>query len=325
MNARLFVLGDVIVDQLYFVPHLPQHGGEVVVTRSIVTPGGSASNVAVTLAKLGENVGFAARTGMDALSTTALFNHVRYDIDSQWIQLDPERPTSTVTVFITPDSERTMVSMPGASRHLDVAEFQSSDLQGFHAVVFSSYCFIGEKQREYAEAVMKAAQQLHIPVIIDIGTAAFHALGREELLAACRGTTHLLMNEHELALLSGVDDAASANGVSGQNRIPDGIHTMHEAGFESVVVKRGAQGSTVSVAGNMQDVPRFAVDNVVDSTGAGDAFAAGFAYSIVRGWTHAQAARVGNVLGAITTTVFGGQSVEFDPNMVVAYAALEPV
>lgn len=322
MNGRLFVLGDAVVDQLYFVPHFPEHGGEVAVSRSLVTPGGSASNVAVALAKLGEAVGFAARTGMDELSGTALINHVLFEVSSNWVQFDAERPTSTVSVFITPDGERTMVSAPGASRHLDVSQFQSSDLQDFQAVVFSSYCFIGDKQREYAEAVMQAARRLHLPIIIDIGTAAFHALGREALLEACRGTTHLLMNEHELALLSGIDDAASANGVSGESRVPNGIQVMHDAGFESVVVKRGARGATVSLAGEMQDVMGVNVPEVVDSTGAGDAFTAGFAYGVVRGWSHPEAARVGNVLGALTTKALGGQAAKFDRTLIEDDAAL---
>lgn len=305
-GARIFVLGDIAIDQMYFVPSFPTHGGEVTATGSFIAPGGSASNVAVTLAKLGEHVALAARCATDALGKTALEHLAKCGVDTTWVQFDAARPTSMVALFVTPDAERTMVSVAGASRYLDVNDFDRAAVREQQAVVFSAYAFMGVEQRAYAEAAMEAARTENIPVIIDIGTAAIHALGAAELLSACAGAAHLLMNEHELTLLTG----------SG------GTQALHDQGFASVVVKHGPDGSTVSHHGATQAIPPHLAPAAIDATGAGDAFTAGFTYGVVRGWSTAQAARLGNVLGSLTTQTLGGQSLELDRDAVLAQAGL---
>lgn len=304
MSPRVFVLGDAVVDQLYFVPRLPEHGGEIAATNALMQPGGSASNVAVALRRLGAEVAFAARAGTDDLATVALSNIRATGVLEQWLQFDSERGTSVVALFVTPDAERTMVSAAAASRHLNVAGFTPGTLREFDAAVFSAYCFLGERQREYAEAVMADAQAAKKHIIIDIGTAAYYGLGREALLEACRGATYLLLNEHELSLLSG------------QHDVQTGRERLHAAGFPNLVVKLGANGSFVSTPQIEQHVPAVVIPDVVDTTGAGDAFTAGFAYGITTGLSAPEAARLGNAAGGLNTTAFGGQSVPLTYAMV---------
>src|SRR5699024_3983250 len=116
-------------------------------------------------------------------------------------------------------------------------------------------------------------------------------------------------NEHELTLLTG----------SG------GTQALHDQGFASVVVKHGPDGSTVSHHGETQAIPPRPAPAAVDATGAGDAFTAGFTYGVVRGWSTAQAARLGNVLGSLTTQTLGGQSLELDRDATLAQAGLVEV
>lgn len=304
MSPKIFVLGDAVVDQLYFVPRLPEHGGEIAATNAMMQPGGSASNVAVTARRLGAKVAFAARAGTDDLATVALANIRATGVSEQWLQFDHERGTSVVALFVTPDAERTMVSAAAASRHLNVAGFTPGTLAAFDAAVFSAYCFLGERQREYAEAVMHDAKAANKHIIIDIGTAAYYGLGRDALLAACRGATYLLLNEHELSLLSGEHD------------VPAGRAALHAAGFPNLVVKLGANGSFVSTPDVQQHVPAVNIPEVVDTTGAGDAFTAGFAYGITTGMSVREAARFGNAAGGLNTTAFGGQQVALTYELV---------
>jgi 5-dehydro-2-deoxygluconokinase len=83
------------------------------------------------------------------------------------------------------------------------------------------------------------------------------------------------------------------------------VNAMHRQGPNVVVVKRGEKGATLFEKGNTPlDVPGFPVE-VYNVLGAGDAFAAGFIYGLVKGWSYYQAARMGNAGGAIVVTRHG--------------------
>jgi ribokinase len=110
----------------------------------------------------------------------------------------------------------------------------------------------------------------------------------------------LLPNETELSLLSGkaVEDVDSAR---------EAAKLLLDKGLPAVVVTLGAKGSLVVTKEGAKHIPPFEVQ-VVDTTGAGDAFIGGFAAALVQGKTPEEAARYGNACGALATTKAGAQS-----------------
>jgi len=304
---RFFVIGDVSVDLMYFVDALPGPGEEAPAQRALIRPGGAAATVAANLASLGHKVTLAARVGTGPFRGTALVNLKQVGVDLSHLQEDEERPTSSILVFVIAGGERTMVSNAGASRHLDAAAFRARALDQMDAVVVSTYALAGGPSREYTLKVLAAAVKRGLPVFADLGTGAIRAAG-EHLLEDLRGVDYLLMNRHELTALTGEDS------------ISDGVQRLREHGIERAVVKLGELGSMVVAPETEALVEPHVVDDVVDTTGAGDAFTAAFAAAVMEGHDPLEAARRANVAGALVARRVGAQGYLVRPEDLEARA-----
>ena len=291
---RFFVIGDVSVDLMYFVDAMPGPGEETPAQRALIKPGGAASTVAANLASLGHKVVLAARVGTGPFREAALVNLKRVGVDLSHLQEDEERPTSSILVFVIAGGERSMVSSASASRHLNAATFKARALDQLDAVVVSAYALVGGPSRKYTLKVLAAAAKRRLPVFADLGTGAIHAAG-EHLLENLRGVDYLLMNQHELAALTG---EASISG---------GVQRLRTYGIERAVVKLGALGSMVVTPETEALVEPHVVDDIIDSTGAGDAYTAAFAAAVMEGHDLLEAARRANVAGALVATHVGAQ------------------
>lgn len=297
--SRFIVVGDATVDQMYFVKEFPEPGGEVNALRAVMEPGGAGGTMATVLARLGNAVSIATRVGTGPFSELALRHMRAAGVAEDLLQIDDHLQTSSVTLIITPDAQRTMISAAGASRHLDSAGLGADTIDGTDALVMSAYSLIGGRQREYAVQALALAREAGVTTFIDLGSGAVNAL-QDRLITVVRDVDYLLMNEKELYALTG--EANISDAVSGLNR----------HGIERLVVKVGEMGSIVITPELTELVEAYDIDGVVDSTGAGDYYTAAFAHAIMEGYDLLEAARLGNVAGALNTTNVGAQSVVID-------------
>lgn len=293
--CQFFVVGDATVDQMYFVKELPEAGGEVTAVRAVMEPGGAGGTLATVLARLGNRVRIATRVGRGPFAELALRHAHEAGVDADLIQIDEQHQTSSVTLLVTPDAQRTMITAVGASRYLDVALLERSDVTDCDALVMSAYSLVGGMQRDYAVRALAYAQQAGLTTFVDLGRGAVSAL-REQLISLVRDVDYLLMNENELFALTA------------EETISDAVSSLAKQGIERLVVKVGEMGSIVITPELTELVDPLRVDNAIDSTGAGDYFTAAFAHAIMNGYGLLEAARIANVAGAINTTHIGAQS-----------------
>ncbi len=305
--CRFFVVGDVTVDQMYFVSELPDAGGEATALRAMMEPGGAGGTIATMLARLGSDVRIATRVGTGPFSELALRNIREVGVDTTMIQIDDRLQTSSVTLLITPDTQRTMISAVGASRYLDSAALSPADMADCDALVMSAYSLVGGPQREYSVRALEYAREGGLTTFIDMGSGAVNAL-RDRMISLVREVDYLLMNEKELYTLTG------------ETSISDAVSGLARHGIERLVVKVGEMGSIVITPELTELVDPFEIDGVVDSTGAGDYFTAAFAHAIMEGHELLHAARIGNVAGALNTTRVGAQSMAFDLDTLLGHA-----
>lgn len=292
--ADFLVVGDATVDQMYFVDAVPETGGETTASRAVMEPGGAGGTMATALARLGHHVRIATRVGTGPFSELALTHLRKAGVSEELLQIDDELQTSSVTILVTPDTQRTMISALGASRHLDPAELDASTMHGLDAVVISAYSLVGGSQRAYAERVLELAREAGVTTFADLGTGAVNSL-RGGMIELVETVDYLLMNEKELFALTGDDTISEA--VAG----------LASRGFDHLVVKVGEMGSIVVTPDASELVDPYEIEGVVDTTGAGDYFTAAFAHAIVEGADLVAAARAGNVAGALNTTEIGAQ------------------
>ena len=305
--AELLVIGDATVDQMYFIDRLPEAGGEASATHAVMEPGGAGGTMATALARLGHDVAIATRVGTGPFSALAL-KHVRGSgVDLGLVQSDPHLQTSSVTILITPDGQRTMIGAAGASRDLDARALRPEHVVRRDAMVMSAYSLISGPQRTYALRALRLATEAGVRVFIDMGTGAVNAL-QDGLMPLLEGAEVVLMNERELFTLTG------------ESSISDAVSGLRSHGIEQVVVKVGEMGSIVVTPARSELVEAFEIDGVVDTTGAGDVYTAAFVASLLEGHDLLQAAWLANVAGALTTREIGAQRVVIDHALLARHA-----
>lgn len=294
---KFYVIGDVTVDHLYHLAHLPRPGQELAPQRSSMEPGGAGGTISVTLARLGHTVTLAARVGDDPFAEYALSYVRESGVSESAIQRDPELLTSTITVMQSASGERSMISDGAANRQLDPARLKKRDVETSDALIVSAYSLTEGPQRDYALKAMEYARAAKkaVPIFVDLGTGAVNRAGTS-LLESVIGADYLLLNQHELQALTGTDSISAA------------LARLGEAGAQNVVVKVGKMGSIVWTPRETELVDAVSPgENVVDTTGAGDTFAAAFAHAILGGADLRGAAHAANAAGALSVTSFGAQ------------------
>jgi ribokinase len=297
--AEFLVVGDATVDQMYFVDAVPEPGGEITATRAVMEPGGAGGTIATALARLGHRTRIATRVGTGPFSELALRNAREAGVSAELIQIDEVLQTSSVTILVTPDTQRTMISALGASRALDASSLTADVTRGVDGLVMSAYSLVAGPQRDYAVKALELARAAGATTFVDMGTGAVNAL-RDRLIGLVRKVDYLLMNEKELFALTG------------RQTISEAVSGLASRGIERLVVKVGEMGSIVITPERSELVDPYEVDGVVDTTGAGDYYTAAFAHAILAGADLVAAARAGNVAGALNTTEIGAQRAVVD-------------
>ena len=291
---KFFVIGDVTVDHIHFLERIPSAGEDATPIRSALLPGGAGGTLAYYAAALGHEVRLAARVGSDPFRVVALENVMKVGVNLDALQTDLERMTSTVTILVTKNAERTMISATGANRHLDAALLEPGAIRHSAAVVISAYALMEGAQREYTLEAMQVARSAGVPIFIDLGTGAVNAAGTA-LLEAVKGADYLLMNQLELFRITGEDNISFA------------LEGLKAQGLKTVVIKVGALGAILWTPTESELLEGYSVDNVVDTTGAGDGFTAAFAHAVLSGYALPDAVRYANVAGALVATGIGAQ------------------
>lgn len=284
---RVICVGDVMVDVLAQLPGPLAAGSDTPAPIALLS-GGSAANTAAWCAAAGVPATFVGRVGDDVLGRKVLDELARAGVDLE-VSVDPDLPTGTCIVLVDPDGERTMVPCAGANAVGGRVPALEPDV----LLHVSGYALFHPRAAQAAAEAMRRARAAGCTVSVDAASAApLRAYGPERFLDAI-GSAVLFANADEAAVLSGTADAFSAARALG-------------ARCGAAVVKRGVGGAVWS-DGRAVEVAVPEPVAVIDSTGAGDAFAAGVLAALGRGLPIAEALRAGNALAARAITLRGAR------------------
>ena len=262
-----------VVAQIPTSPHELHLGND---TRTIISThgGGAAGNTASWLAVLGNNVTMVGRIGNDTAGSaiTAEFDALGISYGNI---VKEGLHTGVVVCLVDPSGERTMLADNGANAGLDVSDLPALD--GVDAIYLSGYAPLAPLSREGVLEMVRIINSLGIPIIFDPATVGgMQGVPVAEILSWCALMDTVIMNEEEAIYLSGLSDLESALNFFVE-LTPRAIIKRGSAG--AIGLERG--GQIISVAAK--------TSAVVDTTGAGDAFAAGFidAFTGRRDFSHA--------------------------------------
>jgi sugar/nucleoside kinase (ribokinase family) len=255
--------------------------------------GGSAANTAYGLASLGGRAGFIGKISADRLGDS--FSH---DLDTVGVKFFPgvtceTEDTGRCLIVVTPDGNRTMNTFLGAASLLDAADISKTAVQSAAVVFLEGYLFDKDAAKEAFRTAAEYAHAAGRKVALTLSDSFCVDRHRADFLALVKNDIDILFsNEDELKALYQVDS------------INDGLHQLRD-NCEFAAVTRNEHGSVVIDGDEVVIIDAEPVESVVDATGAGDMYAAGFIYGFVRGKPIEQCGKIGSIVASEVITHMG--------------------
>jgi sugar/nucleoside kinase (ribokinase family) len=279
------------------VPAPPLAGGVLEVDEIKLTAAGTAAGTAVDLAKLGGDAIAMGAIGDDALGDAVVALMGAQGVDVSRLVRRARSATRSSILFIGPDGERhTCLFHPGASATLSDRDIDFAAIGRADVLHVGGADALGAFGREPLGDVMKFARARGVTTTLDVlSSASCSPATAEALEPALRHTQYFLPNEQQFVAMSGTSDYRT------------GAAFFQKLGVECVVVTLGDRGSLVVTADGETKIPACEVD-VVDTTGCGDAYAAGFIMGLSNGWDPAAAGWLGSASAALVAGGLGSDA-----------------
>lgn len=255
--------------------------------------GGAEPNTIVTLASLGVRSAMAGMVGNDELGRIYHERLQSKQVISDLVSCEEE--TGTCIVLVTPDYERTMNTRLGACRRFSPAHLKHESIAAADYLYFSGFMWDTEPQRNAVKAAIETARRADTKVVFDLADPFAVERHYEDFIDLIKNSVDLLLaNREEARLLLGIDNPEQA---------------VKELARDCLVaaVKNCAEGSCIaSGSGDFFVVDAYRVE-AVDSTGAGDNYAAGFLYALINGYSLSEAGQIASYVAAQIVRQTGAQ------------------
>jgi ribokinase len=288
MKLEVICFGALNVDKLYKVDRIARVEEESVILDFKEAPGGSAANTAVGLARLGVKTGYVGKIAEDREGSILLKSFIDEGVDTSGIVVSRVGRSGSVIGFVDQKGNRALYLDPGVN---DALSFEEIDLRYFEDVkILHLTSFVGEKPFEAQKKLLQAIPD--VKVTFDPGII-YARKGLKKLKPIMERCYAIMPNENEVQLLTG-------------KNYQEGAKILLEEGAEIVAVKLGERGCYITDGRESYTVEAFKV-KVVDTTGAGDAFCAGFIYGLLRGRGLNECGILGNFVASRCLTRMGAR------------------
>lgn len=257
--------------------------------------GGSAANTAAGIASFGGKAGFVGRVRDDQLGEIFTHDIRAIGVDYGTPPAVNGKPTARCFVFVTPDAQRTMMTFLGASTEIAPEDIAADDIARAGILYIEGYLWDEPPAKAAVLKSIDAARAAGAKVAFSLSDPFCVDRHRQEFRDLITSKVDVLFaNEQEIIALyeaQSFDDAAAA--------VAEGTNVA--------ALTRGPKGSVVVAGDARVTSPAAPVDRVVDTTGAGDLFAAGFLYGLARGRALEDCARLGGLAAAEVISHYGAR------------------
>ena len=270
------------------------------------TAGGSAANTISTLAKLGLNTGYIGKIANDAkgrlFKKDVLDNSIFYN--TNFLDKNNTEATGKCIVLITPDKERTMNTYLGATEFLTEIDIDEKLIAQSAWLYLEGYRFDGQKSKEAFYKAIEIAKKNETKIAITLSDSFCVDRHRSDFINLLNASADIVFcNEEELKSLYQIEDIHKAQNLIAKNIsclactcAEKGAYLFHESSITKISTKQVT---------------------VIDSTGAGDNFAAGFLYGLSKNFTLKDCASFGNLIAGKVLEVYGPRIEESLKNFMV--------
>lgn len=263
MSVRVLCIGDVMLDVITKIAVMPDkiNYGSDTASKISTHGGGAAGNVASWLTRTDAQATILGHVGDDAAGSALMSEFDALGVNHQNLMVE-NGSSGVVVVLVDPTGERTMFPDNGANSGLHIGDLP--DLNSFDAIYLSGYSPLDPLSRPGVFEMIAKIKEAKLPIYFDpASVGAMMEVSLSEIRSWIRMMDVLLLNEEEAIYLTGETDTSKAMEILLED-------------CETVVIKRGSQGAIGKARGSiLLSVSALSTD-VADTTGAGDAFAAGF-------------------------------------------------
>lgn len=289
LNAEIIGFGALNVDRLYSVDKIVSHDEESFITSETDTPGGSAANTIVGLARLGCSTSIIGKIAEDDEGDLIEYNLAINGVYTNNLIYSESGSTGKCIGFVDKNGERCLYISPGVNDDIKIGEINPLNIMRCKIMHYTS--FVGDSFNTQIELLEKLSKETLLS--FDPGML-YVEKGFDELKPILERTDILLINESELRLLCNND----------YDDLKELTLGLLDLGIDTVVVKQGSKG--VFAINNSQECFVEAYEcEVVDTTGAGDSFNSGFLYSFLKGYDLEKSCRIGNWVASKAIRGFG--------------------
>ena len=257
---------------------------------AIAAPGGSAGNTLFALARMGASTSFLGKTGNCAEGDFYRESFSKLGGDASRFKIG-KVPNARCLSLVTPDGERTMRTDLGAAMTLAPEEISVSDFAGCTHAHIEGYLLFNEA---LMRRVLECAKEAGCTISLDL--ASF------EVVNTTKSILTDLLRDYVNIVFANEEEGSAYTGIEGDYAT---IALQIAELCEIVAVKTGAQGSYIAHAGIVEKIEPMHAAHVIDTTGAGDLWAAGFLFGWSQKRSLAECAKLGSILGAAVVQVEG--------------------
>jgi sugar/nucleoside kinase (ribokinase family) len=289
-KERIAVIGELNVDIVATGLASPPRMGSEIIAESIQTTLGSASAIfACGISKLGRTVTFISKVGADGFGDFCLEALEKAGVATDHVMLDKKAQTG-ITISLSAHKDRALVTYLGAISLLTYDQLSLSAIENHRHLHMTSY-FLQSGLRPSFPGILKEARRMGLSTSFDPNSDPSQEW-EDEIWQVVAQTDVLFLNETEALQLTGATRARAA--LKSLSK-----HTP------CAVIKLGSKGAMAIREGKIARVHGFKV-KALDTTGAGDSFAAGFISAYIEGSSLADCLKTGNACGALSTLKAGG-------------------
>ena len=311
-SPKVVCLGVHLLDVLVRHPTAPSiEPGWQLLDDLRITAAGTAAGPAVDLAKLGAQPVSMGVIGDDYEGGLMVDLMAGFGCDMSRLVRDPGGPTHVSLLFIGPDGERDPIMIrPTGARALTLADIDMDAVASADVLHVGGADQLGDFVDEGLTQLIGHARANDVIVTVDVLAMCDEEM-RDRLTPALSQAQFFFPNEGQLAELTGTEDPA------------EGVALLRErVGVETVIGTLGGEGSLILGPGGEVKVPAFDVD-VIDTTGCGDAYVAGFIVATANGWDAEAAGWLGAAASGLVATGLGSDSGIVDLDTTLEFMATQ--
>ena len=288
-TKQIAVIGSIVIDLAVQTPRLPAVGETLLADNFKIGPGGKGANAAVAVQRAGGAAVLLGCIGDDDFGRMETAALQAEGVDVNGVAVHPEASTGVGIAMIDAAGENTILGVLGANDYLSPDDVERA--LALHRDTLDGILVNFEVPEPAVAAAVRLGVDYAVPVIVDAGPA------RPYKPEAWRDCTILTLNEQETETLVGYP-------ISDDTIAERAARELLGLGPSAVVLHRGAHGALLVTADDTIHIPSFPVD-VVDTTGAGDAFSGTLSVAVAEGLPLANAIRRANAAGALAVTHLG--------------------